>query len=497
MQRLAGYTVEGGVSGGVFTCTIRLFSFTDTAIVLPGGDTIPANTDQQTITLDAAVDVSASVTDDASHVFHRVTVRGEEIQTTCTFSVEEPLNATDPTDNLVNGWTAADQTALLNAGSGDADYLTLSDEEKIERNNRARSAESLGDVFSLLQLTEYWTRKIPPPISADDGGTMTDEYWIAPEVAEIANVANGTFTSMKTTETVTAPPMQWVDKGFEESLSYRNSERSSSLPFVIFEVGTTFDDASGSDSSSSTEVPIFEFGHELAMHAGANVAEEAAESASSSSSSSGSDSSSSSSSSSAAAADALSRTWAVSLDFERVDTEVGTGPGVRLQVDGAAQWFLTGPLDWIAAAATEAADDPTHPDNAGQAVDWRTARLTATIRTDTRLQTSINIVTPAAGVPLRELIIDVPDRHLHITLPGTITDLNTDGTAIQSSGSVDRNDLLSLRDIATAAANYYGKRRRAIQATWQHTGHAGAQIGTLITSVSSHYAPAQTAFAVI
>ena len=79
-----------------------------------------------------------------------------------------------------------------------------------------------------------------------------------------------------------------------------------------------------------------------------------------------------------------------------------------------------------------------------------------------------------------------------------IKDLKPDSSLdLETNGKIDRDDRTEIETITTGAAAWFSRRRRAVSAKWKQMNQQGAELGMLITSISSLYAPDESAFAVV
>jgi hypothetical protein len=130
---------------------LKVFSHSDTDIVLPTGSTIPANSNTTSFDFSTSVNIlSATITESAIQTYDRVITRGAPAGVVLTLS---------PDFNLSEGWSAANKTAYNTAASGEPDFAALSDADKSARNADFRSRDTLHDVFSHWLLPENWDGK--------------------------------------------------------------------------------------------------------------------------------------------------------------------------------------------------------------------------------------------------------------------------------------------------------------------------------------------------
>lgn len=168
------------------------------------------------------------------------------------------------------------------------------------------------------------------------------------------------------------------------------------------------------------------------------------------------------------------REWACSLDV------LHDQMGVRVEVNKAGGQQLVASSQWAGAAA---APDELDPDIASNfAVDYASMWMTFGVQWESRCRVERELSTPT-GIK-RTQVIRVADAHLWFELPGTITDVASDGQLVTSEGRILRDDRDKLEAIATAAAEWYGQARQTLKVMFKDTT-PDLQIGQLITALTT------------
>lgn len=122
--------------------TLNVFSHSKTALPLPSGGTVPANTNTTTMNFTTSVNIeSATITTSAIHTYDQVIARGARVGSVFTIA---------PTHNLNEDWSEEsedDYNAALAPGN---------DDESAAANADYRARDALHDVFSHWELPEDW-----------------------------------------------------------------------------------------------------------------------------------------------------------------------------------------------------------------------------------------------------------------------------------------------------------------------------------------------------
>lgn len=150
--------------------------------------------------------------------------------------------------------------------------------------------------------------------------------------------------------------------------------------------------------------------------------------------------------------------------------------GFTLDVNRAGGQQLIAVNDWTGAAETSEDVDPAQ----AQGLDFHNLRITATIEWDARVTLNKTLNTPTGQK--RTLYIQIPDMRLDFALPGTVIDIDDDGTLETTDGKVLKDDRARGRAILEAAAAWYSEVRQAITISYREL-HPKLEIGTLITQL--------------
>lgn len=436
-RRLVGYFLRGSeaiVEGQEeeedpeteFKIELRIFSFTDATISLPGGKTLLANDVQYDLNFENALDIlTAELIGNASQIADVVIAEGEPITSTFTIFKGYDLNV----GSLSTGWTSTEQ-AFYHAGSD----LDDTDEAL---NTLARGRDELKDVYSKFVMSDVWDLSVPKGI--DD--ILTNYYVV---------VAFETLVDMIVPDDIA----EWFELGSPKDpeagdIAYRlkrfqrflplldESEREYRDPLLLFR----------SDPISIGDT--WELAEQLNQNSDAD-------------------------------GDALARGFSCSV--EMLETELG----IRVEVGRAGGQQLIARAEWAAAApaATPSELDPDNTEN--NAVDYEHMICTVAMEWDERVSATEENILLAGGLQKRTKIIKVPHARLDVLIPGTVTDVNADGELVTSeNGEIIRDDRERLQQIAKAAAAWYSKVRLAARLTFKQVTPAGIDLGGLVTSIGS------------
>lgn len=166
-RRLAGWRVTVGASDELL---IEAFTFSTTAIDLPDGSTIPANTNTVAWDFDGTVEVASAVlVEDYSGTYDRVRVRGERRGSVFTISTY--------LGKLEKDWTTDLQTDY-NAGSGAVGDRYI----KQDKNRQYRASDKFRRVYQWFRLDDAWNGKdgagtVVCPSLADDTLGEVEPFW--------------------------------------------------------------------------------------------------------------------------------------------------------------------------------------------------------------------------------------------------------------------------------------------------------------------------------
>lgn len=174
--------LEFANDNGTEECRLNIWSYLPVGITLPGGTEIPANINQGNLNVSSAVNITAEkIVASMQQVYHQVKVIGAPRGSVCTLI---PLNDLETEGFVLPAWKTAGETAYNEARSGDADYGTLTDEDKTLRNQEYRNDDKFYRVFSWWFVDGNWNRKQ----KYDDGTTIT-EHFIFPKILPNGNLS--------------------------------------------------------------------------------------------------------------------------------------------------------------------------------------------------------------------------------------------------------------------------------------------------------------------
>lgn len=438
-RRALGYYVQGYESGGALRATVRVFTFLESSIPLNDNKTIAANPRQFTLDFENSFDVEqAGLVNSISHEADIIWVRGAKI--TSTFSCWVDANL------LAESWSSADEVTYRDGATGSAGYAALTDEQKQGANQRARSSDSLDDVFSKFVMQDSWDLQVPD--SKD--GTPTN-YWVAIDPEGFSGLTDPDDITGPFATTNTGDKLWSKGAKFERFLPIKKktgvdlSEYRD--PFILFKTDAAVD--------------AWEYGEHLNARSATDDEEN-------------------------------KRQFSTRLSM--LDQELG----FVVKVGAAGGQQLIASQNWAGAAATSEYYDPTTEE--GNGVDYNDMIATVCMKWDRHVEVyeistggSLNALDP--GVPKREIFIDVPDARLDFLLPGTITDIDDGGTRVQdTTGSILRDDRERLERIAKVAKKWYGVTRQALTLNYKQLrvvassdGSIKMRVGDLVTSIGSSY----------
>jgi len=105
------------------------------------------------------------------------------------------------------------------------------------------------------------------------------------------------------------------------------------------------------------------------------------------------------------------------------------------------------------------------PNNIVGELGWNQFTITMTAEADRHCEGVYD--TSLDGEPVEELVIDAGDElRLDLLVQGTVTDISADGKPVRSTGSVLRNDQSLLRDMARSAGTFYRREPAEFELVW-------------------------------
>lgn len=169
---------------GFSTATVTADTLAPSNVSLPGGLTLPANSDQTTLAPDAETELtSCNVEVDYSRRYDQVIVRGARKR--AVFTVSQAAS------NLEAGWSSAQETTYIAGASGDSGYGALSDDDKKRANDRVREAGELERVYQVYRIPDNWDGR------SNDGSTSGTKQYACPNINyETGSIIGGSDIAM-------------------------------------------------------------------------------------------------------------------------------------------------------------------------------------------------------------------------------------------------------------------------------------------------------------
>lgn len=224
-RRMLAYWVYGFENGANFSFKVRVFSFNEAAISLPGGGMIPANTNQQTLFMGSSTIVEqARVASIATHQVDDLIVEGAYITSTGTLHYDENA-ATDK--ELKDGWSSTLETEYKAAAGGDEIENTVS-----------RSADRFADVFARFPISADWTGQVA---YGDCMGALHYEWQIEQGFLPDANeIADADVATQFEVGAHSRNPWNFLVRHILNYLAIKDEDTGEyRRPFVMFKDGDT------------------------------------------------------------------------------------------------------------------------------------------------------------------------------------------------------------------------------------------------------------------
>lgn len=459
-RRMAGYKIGFDHSNPAeIVVNFEVFTFNEQPIVVPPGHVIQPNSNTVSLNLenDASVE-RVQLTNNFSHLVDTVVARGEWV--TSTFTV---FNGATP-ELLGQGWLSAHESAYNEAASTQTGYDDLDPEEQAELNTIIRGRTQYQDVYSRFVMNPDWGEKnfakvpsVEPDSSDQYFACVTPDSWI---VMSTDNIREAVSVG---SDYAYYQPIRMSEKRFLSTLP---------IPVSTSDSGTIFRDPFSVFQWQENEGEIdTEYKWEIVDQAA---------------------------SSSGAGGDSM-RSFSVTTHM------LQDSLGIRWQVSAAGGQHMIAKAKWD---QVEDAETPVYL-NAGLAtngaLEYGTGKALATvaIEWDKRLEYAEGAPTYIpSGLPARVMIIDVPDARFDLLLPDTVTDIDSYGTLDSNfgtggngNGGILRDDRNRVRQIAIAAAQWYGTKRQALSVDFKSHSNA-LSIGQLVTTIGGSY-PNSTALSVV
>ena len=431
-------TEEDGQTGEI-TGQINVFTFIDVPLRIPQDDnqvvTVSSNPNQTRLDFRNSWDVSAAeVLNASTHAVDEVVVEGQPITTTLSLTVANG----DASDQMVRGWSDANETVYLDGASNTTGYAALTDNRKAQKNTLARSRDEMVDVFSRFELPDDWDMKT----DAYNGSRFLTTI----DATSLDKMSSSNLKqSFDSGGSASLDPFSLDRKTFLKYLPIRNDDNTEYLsPFCVFKIDDENEEYQFSDL----------------LNANPEDAEQG-------------------------------RKFSASL---RV---LDRGMSVRLKVMGSGAQQLIAKERWTGAADTPEALDPNNVANHALNYSNGACEFTLSFEWDRRVSSSSGEETTdiAHGASLRKQFITVPDARLDIRLPGTIAGIKNDGTLQRDeSGTLLRDDRNRLKVIAETAWKWYGTKRQALTLRYagstttvgkaqQSNQRVKVDLGWLVTSI--------------
>lgn len=424
VDRRRGLYLRPTFNGGTDRLELEVYSQAATAISLPDGSTLPANTNTTTINVSSSVNVKSCVlTGSAVSTVDQVRVIGAKRTTTLTLK---------PGEQLEPDWRDDDVDDYNTAKSAEAGYTNLSDEDKAARNADYRARDRFRHVFAAWRLqrrwegdqhlydyanaTTAWVWKAQDEDGEEDTGT--DPFWWAalrildwtplkPELDYSGVIFPDVDTDTEATEY--QPPFVLV-----------KTEPTADVPADLEDDGYIY--AERLDAASTTESTKRPFD------------------------------------------------WTVQLK-SRADA-----PGIYMEVVGGQQHYLADDL-YVSNGAYE--DTET-----GKGIDHEDFLLTCTMEHQSDV---LAVYPPTADVTAGDVArikdIRLPEARQDYLAPGAVVGVDG-GKPIVTEGGFIRDDRETMKTIAQIAHVWHGEVRQVLSLRWRSI-EGSQSVGQLITSLDS------------
>lgn len=173
--------------------------------------------------------------------------------------------------------------------------------------------------------------------------------------------------------------------------------------------------------------------------------------------------------------------FGLSLSFPKREASIQfNAQGKPPHFAGREDWRTANPRP----AETDPIDDPT-----SLGIDWRDLFVTLAIELDERVRVVEKLRQPDDMVPVRELVIVLPDARLDWIVPSTVQEIENGELVLASVAPSDwlplRDDRPRMKDIARVAAEWYGRPRQALRLVNRQISRQ-LNLGQLITDFGTH-----------
>lgn len=456
-RRFAGWYVYGDDDGEEFVARIKVFSFSDRTIRMPGGrGSVTENSDQTQVRVLGKHDVSRfEIINNGTTEIDEILVEGEKITTTMSAWVsvlDEEFNETHR-GLLERDWLFDDRIEYTKGASETEGYDDLDEEEQIELNATFRSRDKYRNVFSRFTMTGR-TNNSGNPFHKNRPEDMSPYMFDANVINElqIGNIST-TVKSLYETEPTNLwthglrvlPYLPQKDNGADAT------PEEYVAPFVIANL-------EGRGGVWNTDDKRWQHGEQL------NADQE--------------------------------RTFSVSME------PLPDAFGVRVSVGLAGAQQLIAKDSWTEEAGILPESlDPLEDEN--NAIHYTDLVFTFAFNWHARVFAYRNLRALSVDTANRKKYIYAPDARFDWRMPYTIEGINDDGSLEYSMHAwIIRDDRERLQAIARAAAEWYRVPRQALALSYGQlttrirptingvVNLEPVKLGTLITTVSAQVSKA-------
>lgn len=452
---------------------VYLFNGTKDDITLSATTTLKGNQNQFSLDFENAFDVvESTVSDVATNAFTHVRVFGEYMTVTFTNKMTnnffDPDEPDDPTNMFVRGWTD-DQAEKFNKaasinddGTPNDTYAEQSPEVQAAWNAFARNSDKLSNVYRRYMINPDWDQLCTGP---HDGESET--YYAFPVISEDP-------THIDDYEHSDDPDVEAERKETVEN------RRIKILPYLVLKdqndySGTKIPDEEFEDDDPEEfvipqHIPTMVYAH--VSGSGQEVRDDDGE-----------------------LVDNPPRYELVDrLNYGAFDDDRGRrwGCSVACPSDGPFLNVSAHPPQMIATTDFSVDDAETaesQQPSSNNGLNWHDDLfVTLTCQHPRRLQRTIEIETPDDGVPRNQCRIYVPRARCDYVHAYTTFAIDKGIPIVTTSGGFVKDDRQRISDIARAAAEWYGQKRKTLNLTLKQCRNI-VQLGWLITDIGANLSP--------
>lgn len=226
------YSEDTGTNGQAI---VHVQSLASADITLPSGDTLPQNSDQQSLDFDLDETCeSHRLTRNLQRRYNRVRCRGARMTSTFTVGFGD--------STLADDWGSTLETAYKNAASSTTGYGGLTDDEKAARNDAFRRSELLDRVFKAFRVPAAWDQK------CGDGGATSPAVtrnWAFADIETTGSILGGLPTIVNNIRvlqrTLLEVGVNYADPTTPVDNNPSGTELDLRAPFAIVKVATSPD----------------------------------------------------------------------------------------------------------------------------------------------------------------------------------------------------------------------------------------------------------------